>query len=191
MTTVQEKIERLKEFIPGYEGYSEHEDRREADKELRDAVAAAFESQSDRLARAQERVLSSGDFDSLEVMDKARARLQHLAERIRHATYGYSGFFDRTKRYGLPELDRLYAFDLELANGVDKIGEMIAQIGVADDVGEQANTLLRKLDELHETFDQRQHLIDTFPKKQSEMRSAEADESDDAEAPDTQTGSQE
>lgn len=174
MTTIQEKIEQLKDLIPGYEGYSKHEDRREADKELRDAVAAAFESQSDRLARAQERVLSSGDFDSLEVMDKARARLQHLAERIRHASYGYSGFFDRSRRYGLPELDRLYAFDLELANGVDKIGEMIAQIGVAEDVREQANKLLRKLDELHETFDQRQHLIDTFPKQQDPTESTDA-----------------
>lgn len=187
MTTIQDKIEQLKNLIPGYKGYSEHEDRRAADKELRDAVAAAFESQSDRLARAQERVLSHGDFDSLEVMDKARARLQHLAERIRHATYGYSGFFDRTKRYGLPELDRLYAFDLQLANGVDKVGEMIAQIGVADDVKKQANTLLRKLDELHETFDQRQHLIDTFPKKHDQAESADDTYTGEASATDDQT----
>lgn len=173
MSSVEETVERLKELIPGYKGYAEKEDRRAADRELRDAVAAAFESQSDRLARAQERVLSHGDFTGLEALDKARSRLQHLAERIRHASYGYAGFFDRTKQYDLPDLDRLYAFDLKLANGVDKVGELIAQIGVAQNVSEQAHKLLEQVDQLHTTFDRRQHLIDTFPRETGDVQAEE------------------
>lgn len=169
MSGLRETVERLQELIPGYEGYAEKEERRAADKELRDAVAAAFQSQSDRLARVQERVLGHGDLSGVEAMDKARARLQHLADRIRTASYGYSGFFERTRRYELPELDRLYGFDLELANGVDKVGELIAQIGVAKNVNEQTQKLLDKVDELHDVFNQRQHLIDTFPKRTEEQ----------------------
>lgn len=166
MENLKAHIEELMRKIPGYTGYAEREERRAADKELREAIAAAFQSQVDRLVRVQERLLARGDFATLEQLDKARARLQHLAERIRTASYGYTGFFDRTRHFELPELDRLYTFDLELANGVERIGDLLAKLGLGEGVSELVQRLQGEVDRLHRVFEQRQHLIDTFGKEQ-------------------------
>ncbi|MDQ7028833.1 MAG: hypothetical protein Q9O62_03200 [Ardenticatenia bacterium] len=162
MEELQQRIEELMKKIPGYAGYAERENRRAADKELREAVAAAFQSQVDRLNRVQERLLTRGDFATLELLDKARTRLSHLAERLRTASYGYTGFFERARRLDLPELDRLYILDLELANGVERIGDLLAQMGLGERVGELAQRMLDELDRLHRVFEQRRHVIDTF-----------------------------
>ncbi|HYN87936.1 MAG TPA: hypothetical protein VER55_05380 [Ardenticatenaceae bacterium] len=157
-----ERIQDLMAKIPGYRGYSEREDRREADKELRDAVAAAYESQVTRITRLQERLINQGDFSTIEVLDDGIGRLQHLARRLRTASYGYSGFFDRTQTYDVADLDRLYAFDLEMANGVDAIGSLINELSEGTNVSATAQALIDKLDELHRVFDQRSQTINTF-----------------------------
>jgi len=186
---LQQRIEELMKKIPGYAGYAERENRREADKELREAVAAAFQSQVDRLNRVQERLLTRGDFATLEVLDKARTRLSHLAERLRTASYGYSGFFDRARRLDLADLDRLYVLDLELANGVERIGDLLAQMGLGERVSELAQRLLDELDRLHRVFEQRRHLIDTFDIDAEE--GAEPEETAEEESAGTETPDEE
>lgn len=167
MSTLREQIENLMAKVPGYKGYAEREDRREADKELRDAIAAAFESQVIRITRLQERLINQGDFATTEVLDGVIGRLQHLVRRLRTASYGYTGFFDRTDTLELAQLDRLYSFDLEMANGIDTIGGLIQELSEGRNVAQTADVLLARLDELHRTLDQRAHTINTFPEQAS------------------------
>lgn len=165
MSTLREQIEDLMVKVPGYKGYAEREDRREADKELRDAIAAAYESQVTRITRLQERLINQGDFATTERLDDVIGRLQHLVGRIRTASYGYTAFFDRTDTLDLAELDRLYSFDLEMANGIDALGGLIQELSEGRNVALTAEALLTRLDELHRTFDQRAHAINTFPEQ--------------------------
>lgn len=157
-----QRIKNLMEKIPGYRGYSEREDRREADKELRDSVAAAFASQVTRITRVQEQLVNNGDFDTASRLDGIISRMQHLADRVRTASYGFTGFFDDDV-VDSAVLDRLYAFDLEMANGIEQVGDLIAQVGLREARDQNMDALEAKLDELHETFSQRGHLINTFP----------------------------
>ena len=157
-----QRLKDLMEKIPGYRGYAEKEARREADKELRDAVAAAFASQVTRVSRVQEQLINNGDFDTATQLDRVIGRLQHLADRIRTASYGYTGFFDDDV-VNTGVLDRLYAFDLEMANGVEQVGDLIAQAGLKENREQNLQALEAKLDQLHDTFSQRGHLINTFP----------------------------
>jgi hypothetical protein len=163
MNTLRARIENLMNKVPGYKGYAEREYRREADRELRGAIAAAFESQVTRITRLQERLINRGEFAATEVLDDVIGRLQHLVNRLRTASYGYTGFFDRTDTLDLAQLDRLYSFDLEMANGVDAVGSLINELSEGRDVAKTAEELMEKLDELHRTFDQRAHTINTFP----------------------------
>jgi hypothetical protein len=163
MATLQENIQNLMMKVPGYKGYAEKENRRAADKELRDAIAAAYASQVTRITRLQERLINRGDFATTEVLDKVITKLQHLADRIRTASYGYTPLFDRTDRLDETDLDRLYAFDLAMANGIDNIGGLINDLSERTDLERSVEELLDKVDELHRTFDQRAHLINTFP----------------------------
>jgi hypothetical protein len=53
--------------------------------------------------------------------------LDRLANRIRHADYGSTGFFDAVK-IGEAELDRLYAFDLALTETVEYLALQVEQL---------------------------------------------------------------
>jgi hypothetical protein len=164
--SVGDRLKSIMMKVPGYRGYAERESRRAADKELRVATAAAFASQVTRITRVQEQMITVGDFTRPEQLDRIIGRLQHLADRIRTASYGFSGFFDDDKVDEVV-LDRLYAFDLEIANGVEQVGDLIARLGGRQGVDEAISLLRDKLDQLHETFSQRQHLINTFPNQES------------------------
>lgn len=164
---VAHKLKELMEKVPGYSGYARREERRNADKELRDATAAAFSSQVTRITRVQEQMLTRGDFDNLEVLDQIITRLQHLADRIRTASYGFTGLFDDDV-VDEAVLDRLYAFDLELANGIEQTADLIARIGSGSDANAAIAALRQKIDDLHETFSQRSYLINTFPAQRDE-----------------------
>ena len=97
-------LEQLGAKIPGFRGYLERELRREVDKLQRDWLANEVEKGLDR-----------------------------LANRIRHADYGSSGFFDAVK-IGEAELDRLYAFDLALTETVEYLALQVEQLPeTADD----------------------------------------------------------
>lgn len=156
--SVGETIKELAMKIPGYRGYAEKEERRSADKELRDATAAAFSSQVIRISRLQEQMVERGEFDSLEQLDRAITRLQHLADRIRTATYGFGGFFD-ANQVDEAALDRLYSFDLSLTKGVEQLGDLIAQVGQYTSTPSAIAALRDKVDELHATFDARSELL--------------------------------
>lgn len=159
--SVADTIQNIMMKIPGYRGYAEKEQRRAADKELRDATAAAFASQVTRIARVQDQMMGRGDLDNIESLDSIITRLQHLADRIRTASYGFSGFFDENK-VDEAVLDRLYAFDLKLANGVEATGDLIARLGLGDEVTEMIDALRNKLDELHDAFSERGQILSGF-----------------------------
>ena len=156
------QLRSLMEKIPGYGGYLKREARRDSDKKLRVSIANAFSSQANRLNLVLEQLLMRGDLDSMEALDRIIVRLQHLSDRIRTATYGFSGLFDQDK-VDEAALDRMYLFDLELAEGVEKTGDLIAQLGIQKDRAEMINQLRLKVDELHHTFDQRGNHIKSTP----------------------------
>lgn len=156
--SIGETIKELAMKIPGYRGYAEKEERRSADKELREATAAAFSSQVIRISRLQEQMVERGEFDSLELLDRAITRLQHLADRIRTATYGFGGFFD-LNQVDDAALERLYSFDLALTKGVEQLGDLIAQVGQYTSTSTAVAALRDKIDDLHATFDQRSQLL--------------------------------
>ncbi|MEI6290687.1 MAG: hypothetical protein WCP19_09665, partial [Chloroflexota bacterium] len=62
----QDPIRKLASYIPGFNGYLERENRRSADKILRDTVAKRFEEQYKRLSALQADLVSSGQIDVLD-----------------------------------------------------------------------------------------------------------------------------
>ena len=64
--------------IPGFKGYMEKETRRDADKIVRDAVAAKFTDQLDRLTELQNDMLSNGGFEYRRRCRAERGETAHL-----------------------------------------------------------------------------------------------------------------
>jgi hypothetical protein len=117
-------FEKLVRTIPGYHGYKEKDIRRDADKILRTYVAGKFDEQRRRLSDLQLQLISGGQLDLLDDLDRAVRKVQTLVDRIRTATYGYAGFFDAVKVQE-PQLDALYAFDSALLEQVTQVAAAV------------------------------------------------------------------
>lgn len=155
------KLGELMLKIPGYGGYIKRESIRDEDKKLREAIADAFASQVTRISRVQEQMLKRGDLENLEALDKIIGRLQHLADRIRTATYGFEGLslYDETP-INETTLNALYDYDMSLAQGVEAMADLIAQLGANNDPTEYIARINEKIDALHEAFDGRAQVIE-------------------------------
>lgn len=155
-------LESLAHRIPGYQGYKDKELRREADKLLRMEVANRFDDQRKRLSELQNQLISQGQVEYLDDLERVVMKLQLAIDRIGTASYGYAGLFDAIK-IKEDQLDALYEFDEkmlgvadDIASGVDATASAIAaQEGIADVISELAVTV----DEANLTFGHREEAI--------------------------------
>lgn len=134
MTDFQGQIEagrgKLKNFlqkIPGFKGYIEMEDRRSADKMVREAVADRYQEELDRLTGVMSEFVDRGDLEYVDKLEGVATKIRTFIDKIRHAVYGYTGFFDAI-RIDESKLERLYDYDQALLDGIDDIKESLEQL---------------------------------------------------------------
>lgn len=158
----QSKFEQLVAKIPGYAGYKKREQRREADKLLRLHVARKYEGQLKRLHEAQYAMTARGRLGAIMTLERASMKLQLLVDRLKTASYGYSGLFDAVK-VDEEALDRLYEFDAKMLEGVDRVSTILDRLEEALNADmpnpAEANELVRELDALNDIYSQRQDVI--------------------------------
>jgi hypothetical protein len=140
-------LEKLISSIPGYKGYKEKEMRREADKLLRETLGRQFEAQWQRLADVQKQLLSSGGILYTDDVEGAATRLRGFIDKLKTASYGYSGFFDAVK-IKEEALDKLYEFDEALSSSVGDVAAAIDTLQSAADAQEGIQEAIRALDKL-------------------------------------------
>jgi len=99
--------------IPGFSGYIERQDRRHADKILREAIADRYQEQWMRISGLQRDLIRQGQLEYVGDLEAAALKLRQFIDRVRTAAYGYSGFFDAVK-INEQELTQVYQYDLAL-----------------------------------------------------------------------------
>ena len=124
------KLKKLLLKIPGFKGYIEMEDRRTADKMVREAVADRFQEQLDRLTGVMSEFVDRGDLEYMDKLEGVSVKIRTFIDKIRHAVYGYSGFFDAIK-IDQDKLDKLYGYDQALLDGIDGISETLDNLASA------------------------------------------------------------
>lgn len=158
----QNAFEKLVSRIPGFGGYKQKEQRREADKLLRLHVARQYEEQLARLKGIQSDLAMQGDLRTLLALERAVTKLQLLIDRLKTASYGYAGLFDAVK-VDEAALDKLYEFDRSMMDGVDAIAAVLDKLAGAVSLQQaampEAMELASVLDGLNTTFSRRQDVI--------------------------------
>ncbi len=156
-------LERLAAKIPGLKGYLERETRREVDKMERDWIAAQIDRARELVQQSIREWSRSGDLANLDVASSIDKGLDRFANRVRHADYGYTGFFDAVKIYE-DELDRLYEHDLGLVEEVEKLVTRIESLpGTANAAALQA--VLADVREADRRFDERATVFENVTSK--------------------------
>ena len=161
----EKPLERIMLVLPGFSGYKLREQRREADRIVRDHVHAVLEHSRDDLSKALQMLSDSKVSELAEPMNRLIARLDRVAEKVNHASYGYSGFFDSIK-IEEPDLDRMLAYDTQLMDVARKFSDSTTSF--RNDLSQSRlenarNTQLQldaALEDLELVFDQRKAVIE-------------------------------
>lgn|SRR5574341_186105 len=146
ITEMQGTIEDVMRKIPGFAGYLAKEDRRAADRLLREHLARVFEEQFGRYTRLQQRLVESGGMAHMERAQRVDGRLRTFIDRIASAAEGYAGVFDAVK-VKEESLQRLYVFDNALLMYQDQFASGLKAL--EDAVGSEAvGDVLHQLEEV-------------------------------------------
>jgi hypothetical protein len=127
ITEGKDLLGKIKNTVSGFLGYFDRENRREADKFLREQIASRYEEQWGRVSKLQRDLISAGQIQYLDDLEEGAIKLRIFADRVRRAAYGYAGFFDAVRVHS-EELERIYAFDNALLENVDALASAIDNI---------------------------------------------------------------
>lgn len=127
VTSQQDPFRKLASYIPGFGGYIERENRRDADKVLRDTVARRFEEQWKRVSQLQSDLVSNGMLAHVDDMEKAAIKLRTFIDKITTAPRGYSGLFDAVK-INEAELTAIYQFDVAFFDLAEQVGRGVDNV---------------------------------------------------------------
>ena len=127
VTSQQDPFRKLASYIPGFGGYIERENRRDADKVLRDTVARRFEEQWKRVSQLQSDLVSNGMLAHVDDMEKAAIKLRTFIDKITTAPRGYSGLFDAVK-INEAELTAIYQFDAAFFDLAEQVGRGVDNV---------------------------------------------------------------
>ena len=121
----QDFIKKILAKIPGFKGYIERGDRRMSDKLLREQVANEFETLYGRISGLQRDLISQGGIALVDDMEAAAIKIRQFIDRVKTASYGYSGIFDAIKE---DKLAMVYEYDAALLGLSDQVSSAIDNV---------------------------------------------------------------
>jgi hypothetical protein len=155
-------LETLMRKIPGYGGYLDREQRRDADRLHREFLAKGTSTLKAKVQDIQEEMLRNGDMSQMSRFGDIGNRLDRITERLRHASYGYTGLFAAAE-VNIEELNRIYEFDLSLVNSLqaaeDAVKALDTAVSAKDNAGAKATDLEKNLRDLDSKIDEREKLL--------------------------------
>jgi len=150
----RQTVEFVAKHVPGYAGYLKREERRESDKLLRRHLEGLLRALKGKIDKIAVKLTDAGSLGLLKPINRATKMFEKIADRVRFADYGYSGFFDLEK-VGESKLEKMYDFDKGLETGIEDIAKTVKKVGDALGGVTETETALNALVEELENFDNR------------------------------------
>lgn len=135
VTGQMDPLTKLISIVPGFSGYVKRENRRAADKVIREALAVRFEELWKRISNLQTDLVTAGKLEAVGAMEKAGIQLRTFVDKIRMAPRGYSGLFDAVK-INEKELEQLYNFDLAFFDTATSLNNALDNVEAS--IGDEA-----------------------------------------------------
>jgi hypothetical protein len=161
---LEQKIHEALDRIPGYRGYRLKEERRDADRRVRAAVADAYATELARVERIGRDLANARRLGEIGAVERASQAIRHYIDRVRSVTPGYGGLFGDRDIDGVA-LDQLRLFDEGLLVGVEEIRPSLDQLEQAfaagEPLGPAADALSRTIEEQLTRLDRRNEVIET------------------------------
>jgi hypothetical protein len=158
-------LEKIKRYIPGYDGYVNKDNARELDTMVRNQLASKLEENKARIKNAVSSLSKNGRLFETSDIDKIDKKNENCIGQFKSAARGYSGAFDVIK-IKEDKLNRIYEFDEALLSDVTNINSLFsalennaaANLDVSGDVSKVSSAL----DELLRKFQERENILRTL-----------------------------
>lgn len=161
---LQRRAQALLDQIPGYRGYRLKEQRRDADRRVREAVAQAYETELARIERIGRDLAKARRIGDVAPIEAVSQRVRLLINRVRAETPGYGGLFSDNPIDGVA-LDQLRLFDESLMQGVVDLRAEVDALERASAAGEAlsapAAAIAAETERELLRLDTRQHVVDS------------------------------
>jgi hypothetical protein len=161
VTGDQDPFRKLAGKIPGFSGYIERENRRDADKLLRESIADQFELVWKKVGFLQKDLAGQQELEHIDDLESAATKIRTFIDKVRTASYGNSGFFHAIK-INEEELTKLYEYDLALVDKADELSRAAdnveASVGT-DGMDAAVRNLVTLARDLVTAFDRRGEVI--------------------------------
>lgn len=156
--------EKILAELPGFRGYKQKELRRETDKLIRNHIYQKLTQAKNNIKETFQKLANQPQPEILTSMDKLVMKIDRITEKINHATYGYSGFFNILKIQE-EKLDKMIDFDTKLIEHTQNILNQTQTFKQEitnqkfEKTKEHIQKLNNSLDTLEQTFDQRSETV--------------------------------
>jgi hypothetical protein len=127
ITEGKDLLGKIRNSLAGFLGYVDRENRRDADKMLRETIAQRYEEQWSRISELQRQFIADKKLELVDDLEAAAIKLRAFIDRVKGASYGYAGFFDAV-RIKSDELERVYSFDAALLENVEAVARAIDNV---------------------------------------------------------------
>ena len=155
-------LEKIKRYIPGYDGYVNRDNTRELDTQLRAKLADKLEENKTKLKNIILQLSEDGKLLETSGLDKLEKKNENAIAQFKSAARGYSGLFDVTK-ISESQLNQLYEFDYNMFSYVENLNnsfsDLEAKVKAKEDVGSFVSQLSQTLDDLLKKFDDRENIL--------------------------------
>lgn len=131
----EERARKLLDQIPGYRGYRLKEERRDADRRVRGAVADAYAVELARVESIARDLANARRLGEISAVERASQAIRHFIDRVRTETPGYGGLFGDRDVDGVA-LDQLRLFDEGLLLGAEELRPAVDALEAAAAAGE-------------------------------------------------------
>lgn len=147
--------------VPGFQGYIERQNRRDADKLVRDTLFNRFRELEGSVSALQRDCIAQGNIEDVGKIEATAIKLRTFADRIRTARRGYAGIFDAVK-VKADDLSRLYNYDATMFDLVDQMKNAVENASTSMG-GDGMPAAIRNMESVArqcvETFDRREETI--------------------------------
>ncbi len=159
MSRAEDLMQRALDKVPGYKGYRDKENRRDQDKAVRESVADSLMANVDALTRYNAQLANLRDFESLASLEAAVGQVRLVADRIRHASYGYGGIFGENS-VDANALEQLRLFDAAMLREVESLSRSVSNVAASTPPDSEARSaMLAEINRLGKLFDTRNSVI--------------------------------
>ncbi len=152
---------KITHYIPGWHGYQEKEERRAADKVLREFIADQLRLVKQDLEKLQMMVVDYDLSKTWETFDRMLALTDKIESAIRYADYGYAAWGSKEK-INEKELDNMYEFDATIIEDIGNVNDVAEEFldqlnqGKFDEAWNYTYRMWQTMQRLEEKWNQRE-----------------------------------